>query len=216
MIKHLLLTCTLIFLTACSFTKPKNEWQINSINAYDSYKEYYLKGEDNLAATDMKRAIRYAKQSADLNTLARIYVSECALHVGVLANGDCEKYLSIKNLAASDELYSYYLLLQNKITEENIKYLPSKYQKFATYKLDNDLTQAETELLKIDDIVSKMISASLIKDSLHVSTIKTLIDEASFYGYKKAVVNWMMFYKKKTTDLGEKNLIGKKLQILKD
>ncbi|MBU0631015.1 hypothetical protein KKA17_00045 [bacterium] len=216
MTKYLLLTCTLIFLSACSFTKPKNEWQINSINAYDSYKEYYLKGEDNLASTDMKRAVKYAKQSADLNTLARIYVSECALHVGVLEGENCAKYLNVKNLAASDELYSYYQFLQDKLAAENIKFLPSKYQRFATYKLNNDLRQAESELLKMDDIVSKMICASLVKDSLHVDTIKILIDEASFYGYKKAVINWMVFYKIKTTDLSEKNLLGKKLQILKD
>lgn len=214
MIKYILLISSLLFITACSFTTPKNDWQINSINAYDSYKKYYLKGEDNLASTDIKRAVRYAKQSADLDTLARIYLSECALHVSVLEDDGCEKYKELDDLVTSDDLRSYYLFLQNMTTKEDIKYLPSRYQDFSSYVQKKEYANAQKEIEKMDDIVSKMISASLIKEDLDPKSIKSIIDEASFYGYKKAVINWMKFYETKVTDKNERDLINKKLKIL--
>ena len=214
MMKYILLACSLLLFSACSFSTPKNDWQINSINAYDSYKKYYLKGEDNLAGTDIKRAVKYAKQSADLNTLARIYLSECALHVSVLESDDCEKYQTLNELVTSDELHSYYLFLQNKITKDELKDLPSKYRDFAGYAEVRDYENAQKEILGMNDIVSKMIAASLIRDSLNDATIKNIIDEASFYGYKKAVINWMKFYETKVVDKNEKDLINKKLEIL--
>lgn len=214
MIRYILLACSLLLLSACSFTTPKNDWQINSINAYESYKKYYLKGEDNLANTDMKRAVKYAKQSADLNTLARIYLSECALHVSVLEDDDCKKYKELDDLVTSDELRSYSLFLQNKITKDDIKNLPSRYQDFSEYVQKKEYKNAQKELEKMDDIVSKMVAASLIREYLDPKSIKNIIDEASFYGYKKAVINWMKFYETKVTDSTERDLINKKLKIL--
>ncbi|WP_345980157.1 hypothetical protein [Sulfurimonas sp. HSL3-2] len=214
MIRYILLACSLLLLSACSFTTPKNDWQINSINAYESYKKYYLKGEDNLANTDMKRAVKYAKQSADLNTLARIYLSECALHVSVLEDDDCKKYKELDDLVTSDELRSYSLFLQNKITKDDIKNLPSRYQDFSEYVQKKEYINAQKELEKMDDIVSKMVAASLIREYLDPKSIKNIIDEASFYGYKKAVINWMKFYETKVTDSTERDLINKKLKIL--
>ncbi|WP_345993197.1 hypothetical protein [Sulfurimonas sp. HSL-1716] len=216
MIKYILLSCTLVLLAGCSFATPKNDWQINSINAYESYKRYYLKNEDNLADTDLKRAVKYAKQSADLDTLARIYLSECALHTGVLKKDSCEKYKDLDSLVVSDELHGYYLFLQNRITKEEIKNLPSRYRDFAAFKENGDYKDAQKEVQKMDDIVSKMIAASLIKDALSADTVKKIIEEASFYGYKKAVVSWMKFYKTKITDDNEKGLIMKRLKILSD
>ena len=216
MTRYLLLFFTLFIFGACSFTTPKNDWQLKSVNAYESYQSYFLKNEQNLADADLKRALKYAKQSADLDTLARIELSRCALHVSVLENRECGEYLELEPVASSAKLHSYYLFLQNKDTKSDSKELPSRYKAFARYKEDGDYENAQKELLKMEDTVSKMISASLIKDSLHRSTIKSIIDEASFSGYKKAVINWMRFYLEKTTDVKERDLIEKKLKIIND
>ncbi len=216
MIRFILLTCTLILLSACSSKTPKNEWQFNSINAYESYNQYFLKDEVNLANLEIKRAQKYAKQSADLHTLTQIYLSQCALHVAVLEDDTCQEYLNVENLSRSDEDHSYYLFLQHKLTKDDIKQLPSKYRKFAQYALIHDYKNAQKEILDMDNIVSKMIAASLIKESLENTTMKNIIDEASFYGYKKAVINWLRFYLTKVKDKKEKKLIEKKLQVIND
>ncbi len=216
MIKVILLACTLIFLSACSTSTPKNDWQIQSVNAYESHQKHFLQNDDSLSNIDLKRAIKYAKQSSDLTTLATIQLSECALHVSVLEEDSCKEYLSLEPLVKDAKLHSYFLFLQNNYDANDIKNLPSKYQTFATYKLQKNYVAAQKEILASKDIVSKMIMSSLMKDSLHGSTIKSIIDEASFYGYKKSVISWMEFYRTKTTDFKEKNIIEEKLKILKD
>lgn len=216
MIKVILLACTLIFLSACSTSTPKNDWQIQSVNAYESHQKHFLQNDDSLSNIDLKRAIKYAKQSSDLTTLATIHLSKCALHVSVLEEDSCQEYLSLEPLVKDDKLHSYYLFLQNNYNQNDIKNLPSKYQTFATYKLQKNYVAVQKEILASDDIISKMIMGSLMKDSLHVSTVKSIIYKASFYGYKKSVISWMEFYRTKTTDLKEKNIIEEKLKILKD
>ena len=136
------------------------------------------------------------------------------LHVSVLEDDDCKKYKELDDLVTSDELRSYSLFLQNKITKDDIKNLPSRYQDFSEYVQKKEYKNAQKELEKMDDIVSKMVAASLIREYLDPKSIKNIIDEASFYGYKKAVINWMKFYETKVTDSTERDLINKKLKIL--
>lgn len=216
MIRTFLLTWCLILFSACSMSTPKNAWQIQSVNAYESHQKYFLQNEDALARTDLKRAIKYAKQSSDLTTLATINLSECALHVSALEEDKCENYLSLEPLVKDVKLHSYYLFLQKNYDGNVIKNLPSKYQTFATLMLQNRFDDAQKELLSSDDILSKMIMASLMKNSLHVSSMSTIIDEASFYGYKKNVLSWMDFYTTKLTDQDEIKSVKEKLKILKD
>ena len=216
MIRFFLATSCLLLFSACSTSTPKNSWQIQSVNAYESHQKYFLQNEDALSKTDLKRAIKYAKQSSDMTTLATIYLSECALHVSALQEDDCKDYTEIQTLVNDEKLHSYYLFLQSRYDASDIKNLPSKYRTFAIYKLKHDDENAQREILNTKDIISKMIMASLIKNSLHVSTIKTLIDDISVYGYKKNILGWMQFYEAKISDEREKNIIKAKLNILRD
>lgn len=216
MIRSFLLTCSLVFFSACASSSPKNSWQIQSVNAYESHQKYFLQNEDALSKTDLKRAIKYAKQSADFTTLATIYLSECALHVSTLQEDKCEVYLSLEPLVKDAKLHSYYLFLHNNYDAKDIENLPKKYQAFASFVLQRNYANAEKELLATDDLLCKMIMASLIQNSLHVSSIKAIIDEASFYGYKKNVLSWLEFYISKSTDEDERKRSEEKLKVLKD
>ena len=113
-------------------------------------------------------------------------------------------------------MHSYYLFLQNKLGPDEIKNLPPKYRAFATYKLKSDYDNANKEIDKMDTIVSKMISASLIKEHLDVDTVRAIIDDTSYYGYKKAAINWMKFYSTILENTKEKDVVHKKLKILND
>lgn len=216
MMKFATLFLTAFLFLGCSSTPVKNEWQIQSVNAYESSKLYFLKDENTLANTDLKRAKKYAKQSADLSTLAKIELSQCALHVSVLEEDNCSAFIQLEPLSKDALSHSYYLFLQNQYTKDDIKNLPSRYQDFATYVLAGDYEKAQRELLSCKDILSKSIMASLIKNELSAGTIKALIDELSFYGYKKSVIAWLEFYETKLHDPNEAEDVEKRLKILKD
>ena len=216
MIKFPLFLSVAFLFLGCSSTPVKNEWQVQSVNAYESSKLYFLKDENTLASTDLKRAKKYARQSADLSTLAKIELSQCALHVSVLQDDNCSAYKELEPLAKDSLSHSYYLFLQNKYTQKDINNLPARYKNFAAYKLAGDYEQAQRELLSTKEIISKSIMASLIKEKLDANTVKVLIDELSFYGYKKAVLAWLEFYQTKLNNTDEIEDVKKRLQVLKD
>jgi hypothetical protein len=214
--KYSLLLSSALLFSACSTTTVKNRWQFQSVNAFESSKVYYLQNEQALAATDLKRAKKYAKQSADLTTLSNIELSQCALHVSVLEDDNCSAYTQLLPLAKDENSYAYYLFLQNQYTATDIPHLPKRYQTFALYKLEGKFNKAETELLAQDDILSKTIMAALIKDELSTQSIKLLIKELSFNGYKKAVVSWLQYYSTRLKDNQEIEKSKEKLRILQD
>lgn len=216
MIKKLLLFFAILMLAGCSFSTPKNKWQLNSVNAFTSYEEYFLKGKESIANVELKRAKNYAKQSADLMTLARIELSSCALHVSVLQSAECKEYESLKPLVPSKELEAYNQFLAGALSELMVDELPSRYQNFARYVAQKEYGKAQNALDSMDNIVSKMLAASLIKKHLYPSTVKNIINESSFYGYKKAVIAWTKFYINMNIENNEKKKMLKILEVIDD
>ena len=95
MIKIEILSHSLLLFSACSFKSPPNQWQFKSTAAFDSYTKNFLSSNDALAKNDLSRAIKHAKQSADLKMLARVYLGECALNISVGIDDNCKDYLNI-------------------------------------------------------------------------------------------------------------------------
>ncbi|QSZ41518.1 hypothetical protein GJV85_05160 [Sulfurimonas aquatica] len=215
MIKVASLIFIITLFSACSFKKPKNEWQHSSTNSFSVYSENFLKDNNLIAQNSLKRSISYAKKSADLETLSKIYLGECALKISVGLEDKCQKYLNIKSLVKSVELDAYYNFLSLNVKEEEIRLLPEQYKEFAEYVVKNDFNKASEAILEIEKISSKLIAAALIKDKLTNVVREKVLYEASFYGYKKAVLFWLEELKRYTTDTDEILKIEKKLNILR-
>ena len=207
---------SIIFFQGCTFKSFKNEWQYNSSNAFNSYTKNFLLDENELAKSDLQRAIKYAKQSADLEQLARVYLGACALNISVEQDYMCEKYLKIEEFVSSKELKAYFLMLVNKEQKEQIKYLPKQYQNFIEYKSLQKYDLAFKSIKSMSQISSQFIAASLIKDKLDKYQVEFLINKASFYGYKKIVLFWLDHYSKIHNDLKEKEKLIKKIKILRN
>jgi len=209
---------SIVFFQGCSLKSPENQWEYNSSNAFNSYKKSFLINEEELAKSDLQRAIKYAKQSADLRQLSRIYLGVCALNISVGEEQGCANYKKIEALINSLELRSYFLMLTNKITKEQenqLLYLPKQYQSFAKYRLLKKYDLAFESIKSMEQISSQFIAASLIKKELKKSDINYLIKTASFYGYKKLVLFWLDNLYKIEDNLEKKNLILRKINILK-
>jgi len=215
MIKLIFLFMILLLLSSCSFKATPNKWQYDSSNAFDSYTKNFLSSNDTLAQENLDMAIKHAKKSADLTTLARIYLGECALNISVGLKDECNSYLSIADLVDDKRVDAYYHFITLQLDKLYIEHLSKNYKLFAMHLSKKEFIKAQHELLNISKDTSKLVAASLIKDSLDSKTREEMIKVASFNGYKKSVIFWLNESKINSTDKNERRKIAKKISILK-
>jgi len=214
MMKYILLLSLILF-SGCSLKTAPNQWQYKSANAFSSYTKNFLSDNHILAENDLSRAIEHAKKSADFTQLATIYLGECALNISVGVEDNCTKYTNIQKLLHNKELDAYHSFITMSIRNEDIKLLPQHYQAFALSFNKSNFKKARTKMLQIQKETSLLLCASLLRNHLDKKTRKKIIEKASFYGYKKAVLFWLDESLKNTSDLGEVKNIEKKISILK-
>jgi hypothetical protein len=166
-----------------------------------------------LAKNDLSRAIKHAKQSADLRMLARVYLGVCALNISVGIDDDCKDYLLISDLVHDKSLDAYYsfITLKPKYLVEN---LSSQYRDFALAIRDKNFAKASSEILTIDKATSKLLAAALVKNKLSEATRDEMINIASFYGYKKSILFWLNEAMHNTVDEVKRKNLSKKISIL--
>ena len=189
-------------------------WQYKTHSSYKSFENYFLEYKLDLAAVELKRAREYASQSADLNTLAQIELSVCALKVALLEPYTCPRYDKLESLIDSDSLSAYKHFLQNTLNENELSVLPKQYRAFAQARVANDREEMLKVISKITPLTSKMISASLIKEKLSLELQEEILQEISFHGYTYAAISWLTFEIEHTNDVKKKRRLQQKLEII--
>lgn len=207
------LLLTLLFLSACSFKTPDNKWQHNSANYFQLYTKNFLNANKVLAKSDLKVAIENAKRSADLTTLAKVYLGKCALDISVGINNDCQEYQDIALLVEDVKLEAYHHFLEQKMQESEFKLLPSAYQNFVQAIAKKDTVSAKKAIVSMEKITSQLLASALIKEELDKQSVAFILQRASYFGYKKAVLFWLAESKKYASN-EEVKKIEKKIQIL--
>lgn len=204
----------LVLISGCSFETPPNDWQYKSVNAFDTYTKDFLRSNDIAAKNDIKRAISHAKKSADLTSLARIYLGVCALNISVGIDDRCQAYLDIRDVVAQDELDAYYAFLTSSLKKEDVKKLPKRYHDFAYSLLKEEYKDANEDVKDMQKVTSKLLTSALLKEKISKENILNVIESASFRGYKKAVLYWLKRLRDITSDKDEISKIDKKILIL--
>ena len=213
--KKLLLYLVVLFLfSACSFETPPNEWQFKSINAFDSYQKNFLSSNDALAKNDLYRAIKHAKSSDDLTTLARIYLGECALKISVGVDDKCKDYEKISSLIKDETLNSYFLFISKKSSDESLISLAKNYQSFSRYLKEQNYKKANEALRDAQEATSMFLCGAILGKHADAASVDKIIDAASLYGYKKVIIYWLGVKKDRTIDPSEKEKITQKISIL--
>jgi len=212
--KMLLYSLSIFIFIGCSFKTPPDEWKFKAVNAFESYTKNFLSSNDMSAKNDLTRAVENAKVSADLTSLARIYLGKCALNISIGIKDECKKYQNIQDLLNNKNLDAYYSFIKSDIKEEQISFLPKTYQDFAQYIKNSKFNKANNEIMQMNKPSSILLSASLMKNNLYNKTRDKIIKTASFYGYKKAVIFWLNEKRKKINDMNEKKKISKIIFIL--
>ncbi|MDD2791470.1 MAG: hypothetical protein PHU40_12510 [Sulfurimonas sp.] len=209
-----LLLVSLLF-SACSFTAKPNKWEYDSAAAFESYSKNFLRGQDNLAKNDLERAVAHAKSGSDFKMLATIYLGECALHISVGNEDNCQKYLDLKEIVNDPALEAYYHFINATLTKEEIPLLPSIYQNYVWHIRYNEFTKAQQDIAYMTKVSSKLLASTLMKENLDTKTRERMIELGSYYGYKKVVLFWLEETKKQTKNKKELELLDKKISILK-
>jgi len=215
MIRVLFLATLVLIFNACSFKTPQNDWQYKSSSIFDSYVKNYLASNALLAKSDLKRATRQASMGANITPLAKIYLGECALKISVSKETSCPKYKKIRTLVEDKSTDAYYLLITDKISLERVDYLPKQYQTFVKAMLKKDFIVANKTLQNIEPTTSKLLAGALLKENINKKSIQNIIDDATFNGYKKAVLFWLKQLEEKSTQAEEKKKILQKIELLK-
>jgi len=204
----------MFLMNGCNTVSPPNRWQYQSNSAYKNFERYYLEDHADLAAFELERARLYAKQSADLTTLARIELSKCALNTALLKPFSCKEYENVCRMAEDPESQAYYAFLSGTITQESIALLPKQYQNIGSLLMQKNSNLINQEINKITPLTSRMIAAALAIQVLDEGTIENIISDASYLGYKYAVIVWMNLLIERTTDNTKRSLLRQKLQFL--
>jgi len=189
-------------------------WQYSSAQSFESYKQNLLKGNKTLAKHDLKEAIKYAKSSADLSQLASIYLGKCALNKALGREDNCKEFKKIEPLITSIKLKNYYLFIQKDIDAVDTEYLPTKYQDFAKALQNGNTKRANEVILQIEDPISQMITLSLLDKKATKRSLKTTLQNVSFYGYKEGVLYLLKELLKKEKNPTKRAVIKQKLTIL--
>ena len=209
-----LLFLAILFFGGCSFKVEPNLWEYKSAQAFESYKQNFLRGNDLLAKHDLAQAIRHAKSSADLSQLGSIYLGKCALNKALGVEDVCIEYRSIHTLIDSAKLQNYYLFIQKDLQHLDVKYLPARYRNFATVLKNGDIDKANKELQHMDDPTSRMLALALLGEDATNKSIEATLQKASFYGYKKGVMHLLEELIKRENDPAKKSLLQKKRDVL--
>ena len=191
MIKYIFILFIIIYFSACSFKTAPNEWQYKSANAFDSYVNDFMSEQDILAQNDLRQALKYAKKSANLSTLARIYLGKCALNISVGIEDKCKEYQSISNLVDDKELSNYYGIITR------------------TSALNPDT------ILDSSRATSILLHGVLTKEMLNEIQRAELLKVASYHGYKRAVIFWLLESKGHTQNKNKKAFFQQKIEAIK-
>ena len=206
------LVLLLIFLSACTGPRPKNDWQYQATAALDDYSKHYLQNRLLRAKADLSRAREFASRTANLHTLIDIELTVCALDIATLHNSSCQPAKELLRLQEDAKQQAYLHLLTKTLREEEVTLLPQKYQSFARALLNKEAMASQ--LPKIKNIRSRLVASALIAQSLTTEEIQTLVTRLSYRGYKKAVIAWLKLQHDKERDPNKQKLIEAKLQIL--
>ncbi|MDH4944806.1 hypothetical protein [Sulfurimonas sp. C5] len=214
MIKSLLILLILLF-SACSTEPAPNSWEYKSSSYFESYKKNFLSDNDILAEADLESAVSYAKQGTDVTQLASIYLGTCALNIAVGVEDSCKEYQDIEELVTCPKIKNYYKMIQKDFDNLDTEMLPARYRAFVIAMQQKNTEQANSIVQKMKDPISQLLEISLLVDAVTIETLQQAITSSSFHGYKKGSIFLLNKLEMKTNDLKEKELIRKKIELLK-
>jgi hypothetical protein len=200
--KKFLCLFALLVLLACG-SKPIPDWTNEAFNQLEHYKKNALLGKGPVAEFHFNKAIEEIKKSGDLDILARVYLTKCAIQTAVLEKMDDREYLRIDVAQPVPQNRSFHKFLSGDTAHVEEKLLPVQYQGFFMTYRSGRFADMSGEISKMEDPLSKLIAAGFLvkQDKCDEGCLKIAVDTASKNGWKKALLVYLVkiqsFYENK-------------------
>ena len=214
MIRLFLYFLLLLLFSACTSSPQPNAWQYKSSQAFDSYKLHYMRMDDALSQESLKRALFYAKKSANMTQLATIHLGVCAMQKAVGEYRQCKEFEKIRPLVSCPKVDAYARFIDADFHHLNIDYLPKRYRRFASAMQNQNYPEANSAVKSMQDPISKLIALSLLDGYATQEARKNTLQALSYYGYKRGVIYMLNAIAHNSNDAKERELLKKKVELL--
>jgi hypothetical protein len=189
-------------LVACSST-PQPEWKANAKDALDRASAAYLQGDTRTATQEFRFARAEVARTGRADLLARVVLTECAVHIASLDLDDCSDFDKLRQ-DASDVERAYADYLSGQLTAAAIALLPSRHRAVAQAQSDG---AAASALQKIDDPIAQLVAAGVLLRTHRASppVLALAAETASAQGWQRPLLAWLGAQKQLAQQRGEQS-----------
>ena len=199
-----------ILFNACS-SPVAYTWRGQAKAHLDNYQKMMLEGDHLQAEYYLLDAVKEAKLDSSLETLAVVYLTECAMNRVLNIEASCHMYTSIENLVKNEYFQGYKELLMG----ENISDLNGLGKYRSIYDAIKDRTVTKDDIDALETIYAKSIGAMMVERAGLASKdiVLYMIDVASKEHKKRLMVLWMKKLKVLSSKLDQEKL-SKVIEVL--
>ncbi len=196
-----IMVCLLI---GCS-SKTIPDWRRSGFNNLEKFKHSFLSGDDERANLYYEKAIIEIKKSGQLDTLAKAYLTKCAVSIAALEQRECSDFLQIRDLIQDNEIDNYFKLLSGNFESIDGQLLPKHYQAFFKAFTKRSIAAINDAVGEIQSPLSQIIAVGLsIKQGIfNETTIDLAVHVASDQGWKKILLRYLKVMKTLHEENGE-------------
>ncbi|MBT8490661.1 MAG: hypothetical protein KJN62_06415 [Deltaproteobacteria bacterium] len=182
----------LLSLGGCSSTAVP-QWQTASFNHMETFKQYYLAGDERNAERYFSKAIAEIKKSGSMEILAKGYLTKYAVQAATLDAIGGTEFLEINNVFPDRINMNFYTFLTGTFDTLDNEILPPRYKHFILTFHDGTIDDLNHDITQIKDPLSRLVTVGLtIKHGRYnEATLKIALNTASVEGWKKALVAYL-------------------------
>ena len=213
------LVCCLLILACGSKSIP--DWQALGAKQLHGFKQAALEGKADLAVQHFRKAVAEVKKSGDLEMLARVYLTRCAVQAALLEPLDDREYLEIAAVLPQPDNQAFFTMLKGDPAGVEIGCLPPRYQGFLKAWQRNDPSSTRAEIDQMDDPLAVLIATGLLvkAQQYEAETLNQAVEVSSRNGWKKALLTYLdvqQAYYGRSGDHARSELIRRKMDLLRD
>jgi hypothetical protein len=159
----------------CSSAPPALDWQLNAVQAMQSFQRHYFAGNTALAESEFKAARAELARTGRADLIARAELARCAVRAASLEFDDCPAFEQLRYAARPEELaYADYLAGRGRHAAS-------------------------------DDPLSRLVAAAVQLKSAAIAPteLSGAVDVASAQGWRRPLLAWLGLQEKRASDAGD-------------
>lgn len=161
---RVILASTLLgLLVACASKPPVPPWRQTAVTQQNNYLQFALRGRSFPADLHYREALNAIRQSADIPSLATLYLTRAAVHRTLGTAPDLQEFFAIADLGAQPSQFAYARMLANPSGDFPLEDIPEIYRPFI--KLMRSEAPSNEDFLKslqkIDQPFPQVLAAAL-------------------------------------------------------